>query len=103
MRKACFVVNPGGRDGGAAVVMPHDAIDTGIDQLLRNGCSLLRVGLIVFRNKLELHGLAANPELAGIEVFNGKLRATLVVLAVICGRARQWTDDGNFYFVLGES
>ena len=76
-------VNLGGRDGGARVQVAHHAGHLGIDQLLRGGGALLGVCTVVLREQLELHGLAANLDVALVQVCDGQLGAGLVVLAEV--------------------
>lgn len=54
---------------------------------LRDGGTGLRVSLVVFRHQLELHFLAGDLRLGGVELFNSQGQAVLHVLAVLRLRA----------------
>ena len=67
--------------------MSNHAVNLGVDQLLSNDGALLRVGLVVFRDQLELDLGTANFQALRIQFFDGKHGAALVVLAQVSLRA----------------
>jgi hypothetical protein len=66
-----------------------DAIDLFIDELLRHGGGLFRVGLVVLGIDLPLDLLAIDDDVLRVQVFDGHFHAVGVVLAKAGLRARQ--------------
>ena len=67
--------------------MADDAIDLGIDQLLGDDGTLLRVGLVVFGKQFELDLGAADFKALRVQFLDREARAVLVVLAEVGLRA----------------
>ena len=80
--------------------MTDDAVDLGIDQLLRGGSALLRIGRVVFLDQFELDLLAVDHRALGVELVDRHLGAVLVVLAVIGLRAGQRRREADLHDLL---
>ena len=76
--------------------MTHHAGHLGIHQLLCRGGALLGVCAVVFREEFELHGLAANLDVALVQVCDGELGASFVVLAQVSNATGHGCDMANF-------
>ena len=83
LRDAGVAVDLGGRDGGAGVQVADHAVDLGVDELLRGGSALLRVGAVVFGEQFELDLLATDRHALGVQIVDGHARTVLVVLAQV--------------------
>lgn len=67
--------------------MADDRDDLLVDELLRDGGALLRIGLIVLGDELEPEHLAVDHHLLRVDVVDGEAHPVLVVLAEMGDRA----------------
>src|SRR3990167_8999546 len=81
-------VNAGGGNRGAGIEVANNRVHFFVDEFLRHGGGNARIGLIVFRQQLEFHRLAADHRRVGIQLFDGQPHAVFVVLAQVCLRSR---------------
>ncbi len=63
--------------------MADDAVDLRIDQLLRHGRALLRIGGVVFGDELEARLAAADRHALGIQLVDGHAGTEFIVLAEV--------------------
>ena len=61
--------------------MADHTVDLGVDQLLRGGGALPRIGRVVFRHEFELDFLFADDDVPGIEFFDRQACAVFRILA----------------------
>ena len=92
LRNAGVAVELGGGNRRARVQVADDAGDLGVDQLLRDDRALLRVGLVVFGDELELDLLAVDHDVLGVGIVDRQAGAVLVVLAQVRLRAGRRAD-----------
>jgi hypothetical protein len=64
------------------------AVDLGIDQLLRHGRALFRIGAVIFRHQHPFHCFAVDLGAFGVQVVDRHFGRVLVVLAQVGGGAR---------------
>ncbi len=86
---AGVVVNARSGEGAAGVQVADDAIDLFINEFLRHGGGLFRVGLVVLGIDLPLDLFAADDDVLRVQIFDGHFHAVGVVLAEAGLRARQ--------------
>ena len=66
--------------------MADHAVDLGVDQLLRNGRALFRIGAVIFQLQLELDRLAVDLEAFGVQFLDSHFGAVFIVLAKVSRR-----------------
>ncbi|MPN17629.1 hypothetical protein SDC9_164984 [bioreactor metagenome] len=92
LRQASIRVQLGSRDRRTGVKVADNAIDLFVNQLLGNDGALLRIGLVVFRDQLELDLGATDFETLSIQLLDGENGTALVVLAKVGLRAGHRRD-----------
>ena len=101
-RDAGLVVHGGRRDRDAGIQVTDHAVRLCVGELLRDGRTELRVGLVVFAKHLELDGLPADLDLLVVGLVDREVSPVVVVLAEVRDlageRTRRADLDGDRFF-----